>query len=286
MNDVVSKIYKPGNDLWGEPQEYKGLKIYPIKIKDAENIDTFFRIFQIPKNYMPDVKILKMSWLKFYLFVVQPNLHPVSNSEETMGEYFEHAEVAVKLKSYLTAITKETDISWGLDSRQGLPGEDDFDRLVVSMKIGDKVLTEEDFDNIREITLMQGGVMPEYIEQFNPELEKKLAGVNNELGDVSFEDEIFTLAALMRQSLDQVQGYTLYQFRKLMERVMLLENYEQLNPLEVSGQISLKGGGRITTHYLTHVSTKGRYSSIMIGMKDFEAQHPELMPGSNDGNKL
>ena len=42
MNEELQKIYKEDYDVIGNPQEYKGLKIYPIKVADVDQIALFY----------------------------------------------------------------------------------------------------------------------------------------------------------------------------------------------------------------------------------------------------
>ena len=50
---------------FGEPVDYKGLKIKPIVVRDAEKFLDAIDVFQIEKNKIPDVNIIKMSYLEF-----------------------------------------------------------------------------------------------------------------------------------------------------------------------------------------------------------------------------
>lgn len=253
MNDFVLKTYDEINDIWGLPQNYKGIDIYPIKLIDTKYKNIFYRLFAYPKNYIPDKLILKMSYLKFILYVIQ-SMFPVD-------EYNIQEQLTLFLKYALK--TEDVFIIWNIeDNPQNL--ED----LVLSIKIGDAFFDEWDFDNIREIVLQQNGLSIEYVEEYNPELEEKLNFENRKNSDVNFAEEIFSFCAVMKKTIYEIQDYTIYQFKKQLERINLLNEYELYKPLEASGQIKMKDGVEIR-HYLSHIKKSGRYDSILINKDSY-----------------
>jgi len=248
MNDSIRSIYREECDIWGYPQEYKGLKIYPIKIKDIEIQNLFYRNFAYPKNYIPDKNILKMSYLKFLLYIVQRGVDAEDKGKELL-----------KLLKYLF---REDDIEFNYKE---IKDSDDFDIVI---KTGDVSITESDFEDIRAISLEQNGLSLEYVESYNPELEDKLAFINKDAPNVNFADEVFTFCSMMKKTLPEIENYTIYQFRNQMEKLITLHDYDVYRPLEVSGQISIKGGQ--IKHYLYNSKkSSGRYDSVLISKDEF-----------------
>lgn len=252
MNNYVSQIYDEINDIWGMPQKFKDIEFYPLKLVDTKLRKSFHMLFAYPKNYIPDKTILKMSYLKYILYVVQSAINP------------EGSELQGQLIEFLKHITKkEVSISWNIGDQPK-----DLESIVLTIKIDDVLFTEGDFENLREIILQQNGLSIEYVEQYNPEMEEKL--IANSKSETTFEEEIFTFCALTKMSVYDVKDYTVYQFRNHMERLALLHEYEIYKPLEASGQIKLKDGGEIR-HYFSHVKKfGGRYDSILIGKEEFQ----------------
>lgn len=249
MKDELKAIYDTGNDIFGHPQVYKTISFYPIKLKDVKYQKLFYQIFAHPKSYIANRDILRASYLKFYLYVIQPNLGIVEdnimNDLETMIKYLTHCE-----KVIFTYI--ET----------GIPG---FESIKIKMTIDGVDFTEIEFDNIREIVLQQNGLSIEYIEEYNPQLEETLSFVNRH-SSIEFEDEIFTYSVLMKVPLSDIEEYSLYQFRMSFEKLLTLKEYDLYKPLVVSGQITLKEGE--IKHYLYHSAKTGRYDSIKIELSD------------------
>jgi hypothetical protein len=250
VNDFLKKTYVPENDLWGFPQEYKGVKFYPLKINETEYLNILYSIFSYPKNYIPDKQILKMSYLKFILYIVQLSISSDGN------------EIRDNLVKFLKHVTKNEDVAIAFISSGG--PINNLDAIVIKLKIGDVVFMEHDFENIREIILEQNCIGIDYVEQYHPELEKKLQdSKQSENSGITFTDEILIFCALTRKSIFELSEYTIFQFTNQFEHLMTLQDYIMYKPLEVSGQIKMENGGEIK-HYFSKNKKRGRYDSILI----------------------
>jgi len=253
MRQDIEKIYNEGNDIFGLPQIYKGINLYPILLKDLKYQDLFYQIFAHPKNYIPNVEILKSSYLKFLIYV----LSSVFGDNGT--------EVILALKKLMTYITKSEEIELLYKQKDDLKGIDSIDLF---LKVNDIIFNEDDFEAIREIILQQNNMSIEYVESYNPELEDALRFINKDNADLSLSDQVFTFAVIMKIGLSEVQGYSLFQFSNLMEKLLTLKEYDLYKPLLVSGQVTLKSGE--IKHYLYHsMNKKNRYDSILIDKDSF-----------------
>jgi len=259
MRDITKKFYNTGNDLFGYPQVYKDVKFYPLKIMDTEGKHLYYRIFQYPKEYIPDKAIIKSSYLKYLLVYINSQL------SKGLGESLEKL-----LIKFLKIVTKVDDIQLLYPEKVST-----LEELIITVKIGNVKFNEGDFEIIREIILNQNGLSVEYVEEFNPELEELLSFMNRKFDNLSFEDEVITFCSMLGKTIQEIEDYTLYQFSKHFERLILLHTHTIYSPLEISGQIKSKDGSEIIKHYLSPVLKNGRYSSIMSSMDD----HPELKDG-------
>jgi len=272
MGNYVDSIYKKDNDIFGLPQIYKGIEFHPVKIKEVEIKNKLYMLFFNPKNYIPDKQVLKTSYLKFLLYLIQGAL---THSEKDVN-------VQKELIDFLSYVTKE---NVEISIEEGVIKSDNiFDKVSVHIMIGGKRFSEQDFDNIREIVVRQNGSSVEYIEEYNPELEQKLSFMNRNSSDIDFKDEVFSFCALTGMSEIQAGEETLYQFKHRFEREMIIKDYNLFKPLEISGQISSKSGNEIFKHYLSHIpEQQRRYGSILIEKNKFLEQSG-LGHADNDGN--
>jgi hypothetical protein len=255
MRQDLLKIYDEGKDVFGDPQIYKGVELYPILMKDLKYQDLFYQIFAHPKNYIPNIEILKSSYLKFLVYF----LSSVFKDNGT--------EVDVALKDMMSYITRckleEIELLYQLkDNRNAIDSVDLF------LKVKDVIFTEDDFEALREIILQQNNMSIEYVESYNPELEDALRFINKDNANLSLADQVFTFCVILKTSLSEARQYSLFQFSNLMEKLLTLKEYDLYKPLLVSGQVTLKSGE--IKHYLYHsTNKKNRYDAIFIDKDAF-----------------
>lgn len=267
MNNIAAQYYDDSKNLWGEPQRYKDLLLFPIKIKDIGYKDLFFQTMFYPKKYTNIKQIMKLSYLKYFIFVV------FGNNEELKKRAIDN--LTLFLKYILRCNSINIVWEWQDLSRDGL------DMGGVKIIVDDVEIAETDFDNIREIILLQNGWSIEYIEQFDPDLEESLQVFRNK-NYPNFEEKIFILASLLGKTIFELQEYTLYQLDGQLKRLMSILEYKSFKPLEVSGQISSKNGDEIISHYLVHFERENRYDSILIE-KDKFVKDSDLFKASQQG---
>jgi hypothetical protein len=256
MNQTLIDIYDENNDIWGLPQEYKSIKFYPIKLIDSKYQVLFYNLFTQPKNYIPDKTILKMSFLKFLLYVIQS------------GKNLQEETIEKDLIDFLQFITKSKNVmvSWNFEENPKT-----IEEIKLFVNIENVIFSEYEFENIREIVLQQNGLSIEYVEQYDPEMEKKLITFNRTSKDLSLQDEIYAFCCLTNKTIYDLNEYTLYQFKTHLEKLIYLEDYRLYKPLEASGQIKMQHGNEIK-HYLSHINKNGRYDTILVSKDSYMTQ--------------
>jgi hypothetical protein len=280
MNSYVSQFYKRDNDIWGYPQEYKGISFYPLKVKDTKETKTFYRLFTCPKTYIADRQILRMSYLKFLLYVVQGSI------DSTTEKISLQAEIEFFLKHVCRI--KEEKVSVSFFYKEHLENEDLYEKheLFISIRRTSVeeniILTEQDFDNIREIILEQNGTSVEYIESYNPKLEKDLEFLMGNSEPLNYAEEIFSFCALTKMTEIEAGEKTLFQFSSRLQREMLLKDYEIFKAMESAGFISSKIKSKeLFKHYLGHIPKAGRYDSLLLNADEYLKESGLSDPNSN-----
>ena len=265
MNTTLSKSYIPENDLWGLPQTYKNLSLYPIKISETRIKNLFYSLFLYPKHHIPDIKIMHMSYLKYILFVVQNSLDITR----------EKISIEKEIIEFLKHVTKRENVEFSYNKNFT-----DIDDLIIKIiffhmeldgdgkeiRIIDQEFLESDFDNIREIVLQQNGCSIEYVLEYDPSLEENLDFLYSDTRNLTFTDNLVAFASKMKVLLnnDQLKEYTLHQFQMHFRSLNAVEQYELFKPLEISGQISAKSGGELIKNYLISLGQRGRYDDLYL----------------------
>ena len=132
MRDITKKHYIQKNDLWGLPQTYRDTSFYPIKLKDAESITLYHKIFQFPKDFIPEKQVLKSSYLKYLILYIDSQLK--NETGESLKE---------NLEKFLKIITKKESVSINFQASPNINKVDAknvHEEISVQLIIGDKKL--------------------------------------------------------------------------------------------------------------------------------------------------
>ena len=244
ISESLQPFYNNENDIWGKPQTYKGITFYPIKVCETDIKRLFYRILCTPKKHLQAVEYIKMSYLKFILFTgVAVFKADNKDFEKDLTDFFSY-------------ITKCPDVFI------------ENDGVKLFLRFGDITLTESDFDNVREMILIQNGLSFRYVEDYDPFLEEKLMQMIKISGETTMEDQVFVFVSLLKKTLPEIMDYTMFQFKHHLSRLSALQEYNMYRPLEASGQIKLDNGAKIKGYYSLPLS-EGRYDSILINKDAF-----------------
>lgn len=245
-------MYNPKLNKSGKPQLYKEVYFHPLRLKDEEYHDLLISFLSYNKNSIQDIKILKMSYLKFFILYLSKSYSD-----------FDAVEKLQEILSYVTNTTASVMYRKNMESDDGYGSNIEF-----YITFGDAEIGEWDFEQIREILLEQNGVPMRFINDYDASLEEslKFAHRNNTSG--TFEEQLFSYCAYMKLPIDVVEEtHTFYQFQKMMSRIRMLITFELYKPLEASGQISLKEG--TIEDWLSHLPDRGRYDDILVKRDSF-----------------
>lgn len=251
-------MYEEGLNKWGFPQKYKDIYIYPIKLIDEKYYSIMCKLLAYPKNSIQDKDIMKASYLSFVINVLYQHEIEVQKESNIHNEIVDFLKHITKMDCHINYIFRNNSPKSMNDIKYTLIFSDE--------KGTEYKISENEFDEIREIILEQNSLSLDYINEFNPDLEEKL----NKIADKSpmtFEESLFAFCDVCGISINDINGYTYYQFNKHYERTRLRFEFETFKPLEVSGQIKLKTGE--IKHWLSHMPKRTRYSDILIKKQDY-----------------
>lgn len=262
-------VYNELSDAFGEPQIYKGVKFYPIKLADEATLNLIYEVLSYNKNKIADVDIIRASYLKFVVYyMTNPTEEDFRNS------------LLYKTQELLSILTKQ-DVYIEVKSLVDSPSKDsDF---IINVHIGDTIINETEFEKVREIILLQANTSVEYIESYDEDLEQKVGAIKSDSKPPTLAERIFILSVGLKMPIEQIKNLTYYQFCKYMERLDLKIEHDLYKPLLVSGQISFKGNTNIKS-WNEHIGRKTRYSEILVDMDKFEKESTLFQAFNQGGN--
>lgn len=236
------------NNTWGDPIKYKGVLIHPVQMKYMDKFYQYVNCLLIEKNKVPDVRVIKMSYLRF-LF----ELSHGGNDYKICWKYLTKLLILVfKHKFHFLFY-----------------GEKLF------IKLGNKILSEKDFDNIRKIICKQNLIVLNE-DLLNPEIEKAINEARNFMSrketPATIEENVLSFFAATGYEPEKIKNLTIYIFNKTMQRLNLMKSWEVYTYAAIRGNEADK-----IKHWLSHVPERGLYDDVTMTEDDFNKKTSDSM---------
>lgn len=224
------------------PIEYKGLKIYPVRMNNYFKFQTCSSILTINKNKIPDPKVISMSYLDFIF-------HLITNSDtQELKDVYRYCFVA------LLSLT--------------MP-ENEFESLVDKngkyyLKSNEIIYDKKDFDNIKKIIIMQN--MPDYDDTYiDPKVEEVLSEAQNFLNRNkkkmgTLEDQKICVMISTSLKWEDINNLTIRKFIKTLQRVDYKLHYEIYKTASLSGMVEFK---KEIDHWMTEIRNE-KYADVIV----------------------
>lgn len=254
-NDFDIKQYEQ-YFIYDQPIPYKNLLISPVTIKDYMRFYTSINCLTIEKNKIPDIKIIKMSYLDFIFHLIEV---------DTNGQFY--AMMLCDLLNLCCGID--------IENIRKIKDEKDKINLIISVikddELIDIIIDGKDFDNIKNIILFQN--IHDYDDSYiDPKVEAVLkeaeAFINrNKKKMASLEDQIVcVMLALHEADENKIHKLTLRKFSKILQRYDFKLHYEIYKTAEMSGMVTFKEG---LDHWMTEIINK-KYSETITEYDQFK----------------
>jgi len=215
-----------------EPVEFKGLKIYPVTIKEYFPFLFAVECLLVDKNSIPDSKIISMQYLDYIVYS--------ANAENN------HMEKLAGLL-YLCLKEKIEDIQYKVDEKNQC-----------TLTISGIDITSSDFEEMKEIILEQNLIeLPDYTiqKEIRDKIEEgKRLRMKGNGRMASLEDQIISLSVSSGISLDEIYKMTYRKFSKALGRMDLLIHYKIFLQSSMSGMVEFKDKSFIK-HWLTEIKS-------------------------------
>jgi len=251
MNPELSKNYSTERDGLGYHQNYKNLKIYPIRICDIDYLPLFYKLFAYPKKSMDiqNREIFRMTYFKFIL-----NMEALYNRNNDM-------KVITKYLIFFISFITKTD----MDKVKIIKIDVDEKNYSLQLHIEEKVFDETDFDNIREIILQQNGLSIESVEDYSEDLERYLKHHNRFSENYDLNDQILFFASRLQKTVKEIENCTIYQMKNQIKILQDIQHYE-MNVID----LAMAGKEYKVPKVFEHLIVPGRYDSILQDVDDFK----------------
>ena len=236
------------SDVFDEPREYNGLKIYPVTIRDYYLFNTSIRCMLLDKNSIPDPKIISMTYLE-YLFKLANEDNLYLAMMDTLLRMCLHIPQELKDIQYLNDSNKKPLIKIGKIELR----DDDFNKLKII--ICDQNMVDLPDENISLEARKAFDKAKDYRQK---ESGRKMAGL---------EDQICCVLISTSLSLEDISKLTIRKFNKILERVDMKLHYQIYLQAKMGGMVTFKDESFIR-HWLSEVEHVDKYSEAKIDIQD------------------
>ena len=234
------KEYVEKFTTFGDPVDFKGLKIKPITVRDAEKFLDAVGIFKIEKNKIPSIEVIQMSYLEFligmlamdedyrdaFLWLIQTTLGMEYNDANKMdGDTYAPNELLAQVISdgnafyYINGWDLEVIIKKGR----------------ASIRLMDATLNASEFDTFRKIILFQnidGYDDTEMSDDFRRVVEQYYALKFKGVHDPTLEEKMMAVMVSTSYTLDSLAKMPYRTFDKLFDCSIKKVDYMATKMLE------------------------------------------------------
>lgn len=213
-----------------EPVPFKGLLIYPIKVKDYYKFTSCIDVLKIEKNKIPDVQIIQMSYLTFLLGLI-------IESEEYRVHFVEVCKLCFKLNQDVNAtydkftlgqILYHEDEDIGIYFINGYDIKFVTSGNITTLSINGNDLSSKDFDELIDIICYLN--FPDYdtvemSEDFKRVMEEYYALKNRNVKPPTLEEEIIAIMGQTGMSKAQIKEETIYTLQGMVDSIICKVDY-------------------------------------------------------------
>lgn len=245
---------------FGKPIKYKGLNIYPVKMKDADEFYDAVHCLLLPKNDFEQPEIIRMSYFLFLLAMSQND-----------GGH----EILEKLISLYRLVFKTEDVQISMNEKG-----------MAFMIVNGTSLHERDFDKIKTFISEQNliDLDDEFIDPGTKKAiqEARAFMAKRKTKQADLEQQIIAYHCKSGLPYHEIEHLTLYQFHKGLIRMDYMISSDAILNARYSGMIEFKNEQDLP-HWLGHIEEPKKNEDVIITKSAFDQQMKKLglEPSSN-----
>ncbi len=246
-------------NIWGESQTYKQIQLYPFLMEDYKLFYQNIGSLLLEKDNISDINYIKMSYLKFLFLIGMGSIRLFENEEEYKKQYTLlnklDALLSLVFKQSFSVLLKTKDLSMSFENfrieewvfNDNLSYQNyikilnsNFD---VHLIVNNLEIKNQDFNIIKDIIFIQNAI-PLIDKSMHPDLRQAIEDArqmtNKDMKVGSIEEQIIAYHVESKMDYDKIKKLTIYQFRKGLERMSIIKNYQILSTAKYSGMVEFK----------------------------------------------
>ena len=232
------------------------ITLYPIKMKDIITFQQYQMALTLRKDAIfQDKQIIKMGYLEFIKYACR--------NDELAQKY----NIPL-LPFYYDFIIGVLQLTCGEDV------EIKYNTSTLDFSINDFLITDEVFDDIRKIIIIQNDIDFDIDEFMNIDTVKALekarefeAKKNKEKADI--EDYIDSIIIGLKVTEDYVSNLTIRKFWRYIKRINKHEEYEACRSGQMSGMVTFK---EPIQHWMTSIEVTDKYENLKTDEEELRSK--------------
>lgn len=235
--------------MYDEPAEYKGLKIYPIKMKDFLEFNYSIGSLLLDKDSIPDINIINMTYYEFLMYVS-------SEIENIWDKPSYKLDMLLRICFDLDRSPSATPILYGEYKKK------------LAFQIMGIIFTATDFDEIKNIIISQNE-----IETIDTNMKKETRDMLDKAKEArakmsgdkqcGLEDQMICLSIATGLSLNDIYNMTVRKFKRYVRRVDHKLHYEIYKTASMSGFVEFKDKN-FPKHWMVELDGKDKYEDVLV----------------------
>ena len=232
------------------------ITLYPIKMKDIITFQQYQMALTLRKDAIfQDKQIIKMGYLEFIKYACR--------NDELAKKYN-----MPLLPFYYDFIIGVLQLTCGEDV------EIKYNTSTLDFSINDFLITDEVFDDLRKIIIIQNDIDFDIDEFMNIDTVKALekarefeAKKNKEKADI--EDYIDSIIIGLKVTEDYVSNLTIRKFWRYIKRINKHEEYEACRSGQMSGMVTFK---EPIQHWMTSIEVTDKYENLKTDEEELRSK--------------
>ena len=232
------------------------ITLYPIKMKDIITFQQYQMALTLRKDAIfQDKQIIKMGYLEFIKYACR--------NDELAQKY----NIPL-LPFYYDFIIGVLQLTCGEDV------EIKYNTSTLDFSINDFLITDEVFDDLRKIIIIQNDIDFDIDEFMNIDTVKALekarefeAKKNKEKADI--EDYIDSMIIGLKVTEDYVSNLTIRKFWRYIKRINKHEEYEACRSGQMSGMVTFK---EPIQHWMTSIEVTDKYENLKTDEEELRSK--------------
>lgn len=242
------------------PVVHRGLKIYPVTVKDYLLFLNFSRCLTIEKNVIPDAKIISMTNLEYIYYA----------TEKTP----EKTPYLIWLDRLLALCLRDDNSFTDIHDSMKRYGRDENGKAV--FVVGEETYNYKDFEDIKQIICQQNLIeLPdETISKEVRDSMERAREYKNKLSGThpgTLEDYIISLATATGWTMEYIYSLTIRKFIKSIRRMDNLIHYKIYLSASMSGMVEFKDTSFIK-HWLVDLDREDKYKDVHMDLDTIQGK--------------